>query len=69
MPDPNVTIRHARHAIYMVINGAVRDIEAVFAADDIAAYDAAITLLFQNVIAEVMDWDIDGALDKAVQHE
>jgi len=54
MPDPNVTIRHARTAIYMVLNGAVRDIENHFADDQTKEREAATTLLFQQAAATTL---------------
>jgi hypothetical protein len=62
MPDPKVTIRHARHAIHMAVSGALRDIEHMYPDDGTGAEEMNedTRLLFDNCIDELAEWEIEG---------
>jgi hypothetical protein len=60
MPNKNVTIRHARSAIYMVLNGAVRDIESEYESAENPECKEAIKELFDEVADEIDQWEIAG---------
>lgn len=60
MPNPAVTIRHARNAIHLVISGALRDIEAEFGEDitDVEACRECVVDLFNNIEDQIDQWEI-----------
>ncbi len=60
MPNTAVTIRHARHAVHLLLSGALRDIEAEFGeGEGAAAEQTAVTKqLFNEIIDEIGDWEI-----------
>jgi hypothetical protein len=62
MNNDNVTIRHARTAIHMVMSGAVRIIESQYG-DDAEQRDAchdSLSTLFDQCADEISDWKIPG---------
>ncbi|HUY05064.1 MAG TPA: hypothetical protein VMV33_17440 [Rhodocyclaceae bacterium] len=62
MTNPSVTIRHAAHALDMLINGALRNIEAEFGPEDDAGRRDATKALFDKLLGKLVDWDIEGAI-------
>lgn len=61
MPHPNVTIRHARHAVHLLMMGAVADIDAEFAGDDAGAATAKAhhVELFDGIASEMDMWELE----------
>lgn len=57
MPNPNVTIRHARSAIHLILSGALHDIGAAFADDQEDEERQAIVQLFDEVVDEIDRWE------------
>jgi hypothetical protein len=58
MPAPNVTYRHARTSLGLLISGALRNIEHHYGDGDIAVMDATVQLF--DVLADEMDgWEIE----------
>lgn len=52
------TIRHARNALDMLVNGALRQIEGQFADGGSPEYKAAVVDLFANLRDELNDWEV-----------
>jgi hypothetical protein len=61
MPNPNVTTRHARNAIHLILSGAIRDIEAEFAVGQEDERKGAIIKLFDEVADEIDEWETEGS--------
>jgi hypothetical protein len=63
MPSVNVTIRHARTAIHLVLSGALRDIEAAFGDDDLSIDQLkhATQDLFDEALDQMSQWEISGS--------
>lgn len=59
MPNENVTIRHAKHALGLILSGALRDLEAHFAPDSDELHEAT-TTLFDEMADTLSDWEIPG---------
>ncbi len=57
MNDYNVTFRHARNAVDLIVNGAVRQIESHYAAADSPECQAAITELIEHIREELNCWE------------
>lgn len=65
MPNPNVTIRQARRALSLLIEGGLRQIEAS-SANDAAIRDATINL-FDELADEMDDWEIESSEDRKLR--
>jgi hypothetical protein len=53
MPHPNVTIRHTRSALRLLISGAVRDIETFYVFEENKAARDAIATLHSELAEEI----------------
>jgi hypothetical protein len=58
MPHPNVTTRHARHALHLLISGALRDIDAEFNEEREHEQQEATVRLFDELADEAGQWEI-----------
>jgi hypothetical protein len=59
------TIRHARQAVALVLNGAVRNLESQYGPADYQDRTPIIQQLFTQVTAEIAGWDIAQAEELA----
>lgn len=52
-----VTIRHARHALELLVKGAIRDIETRYG--DTEECNARVVELFDNLTEQLQGWELD----------
>lgn len=53
---PNVTIRHARHALHLLITGACADINSHFGPLQDREQGVAYATLFRSLLEEIEEW-------------
>ena len=61
MSNPTVTIQNCKEAVYLVINGAIRNIEANHDGED---ESKVIVKLFDEIAESMSEWDIDSAANR-----
>lgn len=57
------TIRQARNAVSLILDGAVRRIENNFGPEGDAHVEGDIRTLFQEVVDAIADWEVAGTFD------
>ncbi len=60
MTNPNVTMRHARQAIHLLLVGAIQDIQTHFGPDQEDQWQDAVGSLFNEVVEEIGNWETPG---------